>query len=187
MSCSQFLGWLDRSLSTPVWMLKISTSNSSSLTLTPSHVVFRLSSIGAIEAVQANQLVEGDRLIRPTRDGMAELDEVLDTQITLEETGYWAPLTREGTLLANGFLVSCYASFPHHQSDLAFALVKTFPRLLIDDEAAQHEDGVRQVVSVLKKIGEMVGLRRRPAEVETQVEFKVPDHTMTSLAHHTEL
>ena len=124
---------------------------------------------------------------------MTELSEVLDTQTTLEEIGFWAPLTREGTLLANGFLVSCYASFPHRESDLAFALVKTFPRLLLDDEASQHEDGVRQVVSVVKKIGEMIGLRRRPAEMENQVdtrqtlEFKVADQKMPSLAHHTEL
>ena len=173
-------------------MLKISTSNSSSLTLTPSHVVFRLSSIGAIEAVQANQLVEGNRLIRPKTDGVPEFDEVVEIQIVVEEIGYWAPLTREGTLLANGFLVSCYASFPHQQSEIAFALVKTFPRLLLDDEASQHEDGVRQVVSLVKRIGEIVGLRTE-AEIENQVNrrynlaVKVADEKMLSLAQHTEL
>ena len=151
-------------------MLKISTSNSSSLTLTLSHIVFRLSSIGTIEAVYASQLIEGDRLIRPkTDDALPGSDEVVEIRTVLEETGYWAPLTREGTLLANGFLVSCYASFPHDRSQIAFAPVKVFSRLLLDDEASQHEDGVRQVVSVVKKVGEMFGLRRRPTKMKNQV------------------
>ena len=35
-----------------------------------------------------------------------------------------------------------------------------FPRLLLDDEASQHEDGVREVVKMMKKVGETLGLRR---------------------------
>ena len=35
-----------------------------------------------------------------------------------------------------------------------------FPRLLLDDEASQHEDGVREVVKMMKKAGESLGLRR---------------------------
>ena len=36
-----------------------------------------------------------------------------------------------------------------------------FPRLLLDDEASQHEDGVREVVKMMKKVGETLGLRRK--------------------------
>ena len=135
-------------------MLKISTSNSASLTLTGSHVVFRKTAAGALESVFASQLVVGDELVRPNMEGKPALDEVFAIQHVLEEKGYWAPLTQDGTLLVNGLLVSCYASFPHHQSQLVFALVKTFPRLLLDGEVSQHEDGVRHVVTLVKKIGE---------------------------------
>ena len=43
---------------------------------------------------------------------------------------------------------------------VALAPVKMFPRLLLDDEASQHEDGVREVVKMMKKVGETLGLRR---------------------------
>ena len=157
-------------------MLKISTSSSTSLTLTGSHVVFRESSTGSFEAVFASQLVEGDRLVRPKMEGKPALDEVLEIQTLQGEVGYWAPLTRDGTLLANGLLVSCYASFPHQEAQLAFAFVKTFPRLLLDDEASQHMDGVRKVVNLIKKIGEIFSLRRvvKPAKMEDSVDKRQP-------------
>ena len=46
-------------------------------------------------------------------------------------------------------------------SQVGFAPVKMFPRLLLDDEASQHEDGVREVVKMMKKAGETLGLRRK--------------------------
>ena len=46
-------------------------------------------------------------------------------------------------------------------SQVGFAPVKMFPRLLLDDEASQHKDGVREVVKMMKKAGETLGLRRK--------------------------
>ena len=43
---------------------------------------------------------------------------------------------------------------------VGFAPVKMFPRLLLDDEASQQEDGIREVVKLMKKAGETLGLRR---------------------------
>ena len=106
----------------------------------------------------ANQLVKGDRLVRlKSREGALEFDEVVEIQVVWEEGGSWAPLTKEGSLLVNQFLVSSFASFPHHLSQRVSAFLGTF--IVLDDEASQHEDGERQVVSVSKKIGEMLGLR----------------------------
>ena len=80
---------------------------------------------------------------------------------TKKETSYWAPLTKEGTLLVDGFLTSSYASYPHEPSQLAFAPVKMFSSLLLDDTNSQHEDGVRKVVKILKELGNRIGLRRK--------------------------
>ena len=172
-------------------MLKISSSNSASLTLTGSHVLFRESSTGSIESVYASQLVEGDRLVRPKMEGKHDLDDVLAIQTVSGEIGYWAPLTQDGTLLVNGLLVSSYASFPHHQSQIAFALVKTFPRLLLDDEVSQHEDGVRHVVTLVKKIGEFVGLRRKVKSEEMENSFDkrptIANQEILRVAHYNEL
>jgi len=153
---TEFLGWLTRSSSSPTLMLKISTSTNSSLTLTPSHIIFRLSGKGDHESVYAGQLVKGDRLMK-SRDGAVELDEVVEIQVVWEEGGYWAPLTKEGTLVANRFLVSSFALFPHHLCQQVSAFLRIF--LVLDDEASQHEDGERQVVTVAIKTLEMFGLR----------------------------
>ena len=87
-----------------------------------------------------------------------------ETVVAVEPTvekGIWAPLTMEGTLLVDGLLASCYASFPHAVSDLAFAPVKMFPRMLLDDEESLKADGCRRVVKFLKNVATPIGLRQR--------------------------
>ena len=150
----QFLGWLDRTANANGKFLKIST-NSSSIVLTGNHLIFRLSADVGLESVFADQLEEGDRLVSWKGE---------ETVVGVEaarEKGIWAPLTMEGTLLVDGLLASSYASFSHHASDLFLAPVKMFPRLLLDDEQSQHQDGCRNVVKLMKKMATAVGLRQR--------------------------
>merc|ERR1712179_546757 len=191
---TEFLGWLTRSSSTPTLMLKISTSTNSSLTLTASHIVFRLSSKRDLESVYANQLVKGDRLVRlKSRDGAVELDEVVEIQVVWEEGGSWAPLTKEGSLVANRFLVSSFASFPHHICQQVSSFLRMF--LSLDDEASQHEDGERQVVTASMKILEMFGLRgwipptasEMNKEVNTGLAVKVAKEKILRMSDHIEL
>ena len=153
----QFLGWLDRDANADGKFLKIST-NSSSIVLTGSHMIFRLSADVGLESVFADQLEEGDRLVSWKGE---------ETVVGVEaarEKGIWAPLTMEGTLLVDGLLASSYASFSHHASDLLLAPVKMFPRLLLDDEQSQHQDGCRQVIKLMKKMGTAAGFRERNQE-----------------------
>ena len=91
------------------------------------------------------------------------------------ENGIWAPLTMEGTLLVDGLLASCYASFPHDLVDLALAPVKMFPRMLLDDEESVKVDGCREVVILYKKLATAMGLRQR-----NQEEKKVPKYVCLS-------
>ena len=113
-----FLGWLDRSSSAPNKFLKISTSNSGLITLSGSHVIFRRSNSGALESVYASQLVVGDKLVRKKEEVLVEEEVVAVEEVF--DSGFWAPLTEEGTLLVDGFLASCYASFPHEASQVRF-------------------------------------------------------------------
>ena len=85
---------------------------------------------------------------------------VIDVEHTTEK-GTWAPLTMEGTLLVDGLLSSCYASFSHTVSDLALAPVKMFPRMLLDDQESLMADGKREVVNLLIKMGTAIGLGQR--------------------------
>ena len=139
--------------------LKIST-NSSSIVLTGNHLIFRTSvADGSSEPVFADEIEEGDKLISWKGSEMTE-----ETVVYVEpaaEKGIWAPLTMEGTLLVDGLLASCYASFPHAVSDLAFAPVKMFPRMLLDDEESVKFDGDRRVVKFLKDVATPMGLRQR--------------------------
>ena len=58
----------------------------------------------------------------------------------------------------DNILVSCYASYDHFWSEIAFAPVKAFPYLL-EDKSSQHLNGVRQVVKLIKFLGRLIGVR----------------------------
>jgi len=152
---TEFLGWIDRQRSSPVKMIQLfTTDNSPVVTLTANHVVFTSNSTKF-----AGELVPGDSLLH--WDGVqrkeVEITEILPSQ----EPGYWAPLTSSGTLLVNGFLMSCYASSPHKLSDIAMAPIKAMSLTLLDDEESQHKDGLRKSISFLKSIGDLLGGRWR--------------------------
>ena len=148
----QFLGWLDRDANADGKFLKIST-NSSSIVLTGNHLIFRLSADVGLESVFADQIEEGDRLVSWKGE-----ETVVDVEAASDK-GIGNPLTMEGTLLVDGLLASSYASFPHHASQLAYAPIKKFSRLFLDDEQSQHHDGCRNVVKLFKKI--FAGFRER--------------------------
>jgi len=179
---TEFLGWLDRSASGPADLLNISTS-SSSIALTASHVIFRATKSGSIESIYAGELHEGDKLVKSSSDTLMEEEEIVSIE-TKRESSYWAPLTKDGTLLVDGFLASSYASFPHELSQLAFAPVKMFPSLFLDDTNSQHEDGVRKVVKVLKELGNQIGLRRKVLEEKSLLDenYLLPTKRDTAIA-----
>ena len=171
----QFLGWLDRSASKMAIFLNVST-NSSSITLSASHVIFRATMSGSIESIYAGDLQKGDKLVKSKSDKLMEEEEVVNIE-TVRESSYWAPLTKDGTLLVDGFLASSYASYPHQASEMLMAPVKMFPKLLLDDDNSQHKDGVRKVVKVLKAVANRMGLRRKVDKQENKVDrdFLLPN------------
>ena len=157
--CFQFLGWLHRDANVDAKFLKIST-NSTSIGLTPSHLIFRTSvTDGSLESVFANEIEEGDKLVSWKGSKTTEVEVVAVEHIG--DTGFWAPLTTEGTLLVDDLLASCYAAFPHSLSDLALAPVKMFPTMLLDDQESLMADGKREVVKLLRKMGTAIGIEQR--------------------------
>ena len=128
---------------------------------------------GSLESVFADQIETGDKLVSWKGSKMTE-----ETVVAVEpavEKGTWAPFTMEGTLLVDGLLASCYASFPHALSELAYAPVKMFPRILLDDEESVKVDGCREVVKLTKKVVTAMGLRQRNQGVK-----KVPKNVCFS-------
>ena len=159
---------MDRSASKLAIFLNVST-NTSSITLSASHVIFRATKSGSIESIYAGDLQKGDKLVKSKSEKLMEEEEVVNIE-TVRESSYWAPLTKDGTLLVDGFLASSYASYPHQASEMLMAPVKMFPKLLLDDENSQHKDGVRKVVKMLKAVANRMGLRRKVDEQENKVE-----------------
>ena len=145
-------------------MLQLFTSsNYPAITLTASHLVFTSNT-----TKYAGDLVPGDTLLQWDGVEMVELE--ISVIKTSKEAGYWAPLTRAGTLLVNNLLVSCYASYPHtvsvfhcnatahanscifQLSDIAMTPIKAMSMTLLDNEESQHNDGVRKVITLMKGI-----------------------------------
>jgi len=172
---TEFLGWLDRDANADGKFLKIST-NSSSIVLTGNHLIFRLSADVGLESVFADQIEEGDKLVSWKGE-----ETVVGVEVAIEK-GSWDPLTMEGTLLVDGLLASSYASFSHHASDLLLAPVKMFPRLLLDDQQSQHEDGCRQVIKLMKKMGTAAGYRERNQEKKENSPNFSPNEQLASAA-----
>ena len=166
---------MDRSASKLAIFLNVST-NTSSITLSASHVIFKATKSGSIESIYAGDLQKGDKLVKSKSDKLMEEEEVVNVE-TVRESSYWAPLTKDGTLMVDGFLASSYASYPHQASEMLMAPVKMFPKLLLDDENSQHKDGVRKVVIMLKAVANRMGLRRKEGEQENKVDrdFLLPN------------
>jgi len=153
---TQFLGWLDRQKSSPVEMVQLFISDNNNypaVTITASHVVFTSNT-----TKYAGDLVLGDTLLHWNGTEMKE-QRILEIRTSLE-SGFWSPLTTAGTLLVNGYLMSCYSSYPHTLSDIALTPIKVMPRMLLEDDVSQHYDGVRKVVGLIKDIGQLFGTRK---------------------------
>ena len=134
----------------------------------------------SFEFVFADEIQEGDKLI--SWKGSEITEEAVVAVEPAVEKGTWAPLTREGTLLVDGLLASSYASFSHDLVDLAYAPVKMFPRILLDDEESVKVDGRRRVVEFLKNVATPMGLRQRNhGEKENAQSGWVPENEQPAL------
>jgi len=161
---TKFLGWLDRGSETARFR-KVETASGKKMTLTDSHITFvRLD--GELVPKYAKELTMTDKLLFWNGETFEET-EISSLNYEVSQ-GWRTPLTETGTLLVDGILCSCYASFDHNLSDIAFAPIKAFP-FLLEDTKSQHKDGVRFVVKKLKQLGTLLGFRRNvPAEEKNQ-------------------
>ena len=57
-----------------------------------------------------------------------------------------------------------------------------FPKFLLDDQYSQHKDGVREVVKMIKRAGEALGLRRKVEEDEDVEKPRFTDRAINTLA-----
>ena len=148
------LGWLDISRETTTPFLYLHTNLSSSVGLTASHVIFTYSrSEATVITKYARDLAVGDILIHEDTGNKAEITKI-DTKV---QDGFYSPLTSSGTLVVDGFLVSCYASYPHQVAHAAVLPIRLFPTWFLDDSSSQ--EGVGAFLGFIKSIGNLVNIR----------------------------
>ena len=118
---SEVITFLHKETQTQAEFYKLETSGGNAITLSPQHLIFRKeNSSSPISVVFASEINHGN-LLYVSNGSDFQYQEV--TRITIvTERGVYAPLTTHGTMLVDGVLVSCYATWPsHHAAHLAMA------------------------------------------------------------------
>lgn len=116
---SEVLLFLDRDLSEPRLYYQIETESGANISLTPSHLIFVSDDLSAqnesvlTRVTFAKNVRIGQLLYTSTfgdNDSVAvpHLDRVVRVS-TVVKSGAFAPLTREGNLIVNNVVASCYA------------------------------------------------------------------------------
>ena len=148
------LGWLDYNPRITTNFTRIHTNQSSSLSLTGSHVIF--TDPGKEESYETKftrDLEVGDILVHEASGNKAEIIKIQNELIT----GFYAPLTASGTLVVNGFLVSCYASYSHYVSHAALFPARTWPDVFLSNTMGQ--EGTPAFVTMVKRMGDLLNFR----------------------------
>lgn len=127
---SPVLLFLDRDATSSRLYYKISTESGKTITMTGSHLIFVMdelkqdfnSSFEEKRVVFARQITPDQFVLSADQNGQMQLERV--TLVEVEEMkGAFAPLTREGNLIVNNVLASCYANI----RDQWLAHVSFFP------------------------------------------------------------
>ena len=77
-------------------------------------------------------------------------DETLSNYIHL---GVYVPVTREGTIMVDGILASCYASSDHDMAHFAMAPIQWFPEII--HWIIGEDEGSPIFVNILKGFGKL--------------------------------
>nr|CAD7463531.1 unnamed protein product [Timema tahoe] len=152
LSYSEVILFLDRDPEQRREFLRITTTSGRSLTVTPSHLLIiankRNTSVIAREqntkTIFADEVKVGDYILVHGHDRLSStgLDQVEEVHPVLWR-GVYAPLTREGTVVVNGVVASCYAVVNNPSlAHLALAPVRIYTNL---------RDGVLRILLVLSR------------------------------------
>ncbi|KAK6186136.1 hypothetical protein SNE40_008233 [Patella caerulea] len=116
--------------------------------ISPKHFIV-LGKGDTTDMVMANQVKAGDLLVVCDEDGHIGREPVLSIE-EIDGKGIYNPFTKEGTLLVNGILASCYAEFKPaiaHKVLAPFrAIYDMTPKIVMDGIMTPNADGVPVVL-----------------------------------------
>ena len=112
---SEVIAFLHKETETEAEFYKLETSGGNVIVLSPQHLIFRKeNSTSPISAVFASEMKLENLLY--ISNGSAATYKAVTRISMVTEIGIYAPLTTQGTLLVDGVLVSCYATWPSHDA-----------------------------------------------------------------------
>ena len=126
--------------------------------LSPQHLIFRKqNSTSSVSVIFASEIEPGDLV----SNGSDSFDETVIRVTMVTEKGVYAPLTLEGTMIVDGVLVSCYASWHSHDAaHLAMAPLRAWRwfsnlmpwRLL---ESSPNQEGISSYALILMTLADI--------------------------------
>lgn len=148
---SEVIAFLHKEIKTTAKFYNLKTNAENIVRLSSQHLIFRKKNVTSpISAVFASEINIGD-LLYVFNENVSNFQAV--TKITMTtEIGVYAPLTRQGTLLVDGALVSCYAHWPSHYAAhlvmaplrAAYTLYRAWERLTgIHWYSTQQTEGIQ--------------------------------------------
>ncbi|KDR14772.1 Sonic hedgehog protein, partial [Zootermopsis nevadensis] len=163
---SEVILFLDRDPEQRREFLRLRTASGRTLTVTPSHLLMVASNTSdtyRVQAVFADRVKVGDRVLIHNRL-QPEIDTVISTEAILKR-GVYAPLTREGTVVVDGIVASCYAVVDSqsiaHWSYAPFRLYKSFLSLISKNvssarSVSQAPIGVHWYANILYTVAQYI-------------------------------
>ena len=165
--------FLDRELSAQAAFYTIHTDNGRNISLTPSHLIYAGSPpylrSKEVQPIFARDVVEGQYVYTvPEGSNAVEISRV--TRIGVRtEFGYYAPLTKHGTIVVDDVVASCYARINSQTiAHLSFApvrMLKYISQLLWEHDTSWHllldsshdqDGGVHWYARFLQKIAQYI-------------------------------
>ncbi|XP_023216790.1 sonic hedgehog protein-like [Centruroides sculpturatus] len=146
---TKVVAFMDRRPSGQAEYLILQTANEQSIRISANHLIFSsMNNVTTLETKFAGNINVGDYLLVSNQtDQTFEPSSVM--QITRDVMdGAYVPLTQTGTLLVDGILASCYASYDHYWAQIFLSPVRWFPNIF--NQNSLQPVGVMPYVKILK-------------------------------------
>ncbi|XP_003387805.2 PREDICTED: tiggy-winkle hedgehog protein-like [Amphimedon queenslandica] len=135
----------------------IEPSGNHKLTLTPNHLVHasKTNDISSSVPIFASQVKKGDKIFVAESPDVIEAVEVVSTSSKVIK-GAYAPLTREGTVVVNDVVASCYAVVNDHQfAHATFGPLRYFYDTFHTSLHSKQKQGIAWYPSMLHSLGKV--------------------------------
>lgn len=125
---------------------KITTEDDSSIEISSRHLIYAHQN-GSLKFVWPKDLKVGDCLIKndKSQQKITKIEEVV-------KLGRYAPLSENGTLIVNGFFVSCYTETQNHMvAHMAFKPLVLKNKMIKSEKEGDKIDGIHPYAKMLIK------------------------------------